>query len=88
MGAQDKPREIIVRGSQHAAGGSPTMGLAARDTQTGAHIWLPSPIKDGDRFTEGREAAEIVARKLLPDGTRLLWSRDTPETYVFTVAGA
>lgn len=88
MSSGNGPREIVVRGKQHTAAGSPTMGLAARDTQTGAHIWLPSPIKEGDRFTEGREAAEIVARKLLPDGARLLWSRDTPETYVFMVVGA
>ncbi|AXH66471.1 hypothetical protein SEA_SATIS_322 [Streptomyces phage Satis] len=88
MSGTDKAREIVVRGKQHTAGGSPTMGLAARDTQTGAHIWLPSPIKDGDRFTEGREAAEIVAAKLLPPGARLLWSRDTAETYVFVVADA
>lgn len=88
MSSGNGPREIVVRRKQHTANGSPTMGFGATDRQTGAHIWLPSPIKDGDRFTEGREAAEIVAGKLLPDGARLLWSRDTPETYVFTVAGA
>lgn len=88
MSSGNGPREIVVRRKQHASHGVPTMGVAARDMQTGAHIWLPSPIKDGDRFTEGRESAEIVARKLLPDGARLLWNRDTPETYVFTVTSA
>jgi len=88
MSSGDGPREIVVRHKQNVLRGVPTMGVGAQDKQTGAHIWLPSPIRDGDRFTEGREAAEVVARKLLPDGARLLWSRDTPETYVFTVAGA
>lgn len=87
---REKPREIVVRAKD---GGSAnpdfrTMGLAARDTQTGANLWVPGPIlRDGVQMA-GRNAAQAVADALLmAQGStgRASWDRSTTDTDVFTV---
>lgn len=79
-------REIRVTRKQ-GGGSAPTMGYGARDSQTGANIWMPVPVVGG-QMLEGREAAEHVAARLLPEGTRLAFDRETPTTDVFLVVSA
>jgi hypothetical protein len=91
MSSGSGPREIVVRGKQITAGGSPTMALHARDGQTGAVLAVPMPVRRNGNIVEGREAAEHLASLLIlaqGSGARPSWDRDTPETYVFTVASA
>lgn len=86
--AQDKPREITVRAKDDGPAGRKSAGLHARDSQTGAYIWIPSPILPegaGGRTLEGREADAYVAGKLLTEGKRLTWERDTAEASVYMV---
>ena len=86
----EKQREIVVRGKE---GGSPnpdfqTMGLHARDTQTHANMWVPTPIRRNGVEVTGREAAEHVASLLLlVQGAhgKFCWDRDTGERTVFVV---
>lgn len=84
----EKPREIIVRAKDDGPTGRKGPGLHARDTQTGAYLWMPTPIMVGGQSLQGREADAHVASRLLPDGKRLTWDRDTSETCVFTVRDA
>jgi hypothetical protein len=86
----EKPREIIVRPVE-AGSTNPelkTMGLHVRDTQTGANMWLPTPIWRNGATVSGREAAKHAGELLLmaqaAHGT-LSWDRDTADRTVFTV---
>lgn len=91
MGKQEKPREIVVKGVSVGPAGRESPGLRARDTMTGAVLAVPMPVRRNGNIVEGREAGEHVASLLLlaqGGGGRPSWDRDTPETYVFTVAGA
>jgi hypothetical protein len=88
-----KRREIIITPK---AGGATRledrcMGLHARDTQTGANVWLPMSIRRNGIEVTGRDAAEHVASLLLlAQGAhgKLGWDRDAGERTVFTVFDA
>lgn len=87
----EKPREIIVRGVDMGPAGKKSPGLRARDTQTGAVLELPKPIRRNGNTVEGRDAAAHVASLLLlaqGGGGRPSWERDTTDAYVFTVFDA
>lgn len=87
----EKPREIIVRGTEVGPAGSKSRGLTARDTRTGATLALPLPIKRNGNPVEGREATEHVAGLLLlaqGTGRRPVWDRGTADRDTFLVFDA
>lgn len=87
----EKPREIVVRGADVGPAGSPSPGLIARDTHTGATLSLPLPIKKNGNIVEGREATGHVAGLLLlaqGTGRRPVWDRGTADRDMFLVFDA
>lgn len=93
MSSTEKVREIVITPK---AGGATRpedrcMGLHARDTQTGANMWVPMPIKRNGLEVTGREAARHIAEMLLLVQAAhggLSWDRDGKDTTVFTVFSA
>lgn len=74
-------REIRTRGLDPI--GNHGRRVSATDPEYGSEIKMPMPLD-----LEGREAHEVIARRILRDGERLTWDRDLKDGYVFLVVEA
>ncbi len=88
MSTGEKPREIIVQGTDIGPKGNESLGMRARDTRTGAVLMVPRPVRrDGVELFAREAAGHLAALLLTAQGSsgRASWDRDTTETSVFTV---
>lgn len=68
-----------------------TEGFHAVDSQTGANLWVPRPVRRNGVEVYGREAAAHIAEMLLlvqAAHGRVGWDRETDTRTVFTVFSA